>query len=259
MDGLLKQRLKKLAQKLGVYTYLKTILDRFLYALIVKRFPQKKYMGELSFWEYWCSEHGLEPETDYYRKFMMDMGDIKDEHFFDGLICIDIGCGPKGSLTWLQNARAAIGLDPLCVHYLKFEIASQRMLYLCSQAECMPLKSRSVDVVFSMNSLDHVNNFKAVFREARRVLKPGGWFIGSINLEESPTITEPWSITEDLLWKHLFYDWEKQFYKVRPKLFDNPLSKDVYKYFYEECPPDLLLKPGPKALWCRFRVQPSNF
>ncbi|MDD1776992.1 MAG: hypothetical protein LUQ65_02410, partial [Candidatus Helarchaeota archaeon] len=43
------------------------------------------------FWEYWCSEHGVEPETDYYKKFMMDMGDIKDEHFFDGLICINIG------------------------------------------------------------------------------------------------------------------------------------------------------------------------
>jgi ubiquinone/menaquinone biosynthesis C-methylase UbiE len=211
-----------------------------------------KHLTELSFWDEWIREQGTEPETEYYRKFMMSMGGLVDQAFFDGLICLDIGCGPKGSLTWLANARAAIGLDPLANAYARFGIARHNMIYLSCAAETIPFPDHYVDVVFSMNSLDHVDDLPTVCKEIRRVLKPGGCFIGSLNLNEPRSATEPWTLTEDLLEKLLFHGWERQYYQVRPKL-DDPGHFGPYRYFFEECPKELMERPGFQVLWCRFK------
>ena len=211
--------------------------------------PGFKRRCELSFWERRLEESRPEDEPGYYKKFMMDMGGIKDQKFFDDLICLDIGCGPRGSLNWLTNARARIGVEPLAEQYIKFGITSHPIVYLTCGAENMPFPSGSIDVVFSMNSLDHVDDIKATCVEIRRVLKPGGWFIGSLNLDEPRSITELWTLTEAFLAKHLFDGWVKEFYEIRPKV-----QPDLYKYFYVRCPLELMNRPGPKALWCRMRV-----
>jgi len=215
-----------------------------------------KHGAELCFWEGWVNQQGLNPETDYYRKFMMSMGAIENQSFFDDRVCLDIGCGPKGSLTWLTNARAALGLDPLADAYTRFGIDGHRMTYLWGPAEHIPLPSGYVDVVFSMNSLDHVDDLSAACKEIRRVLKPGGHFIGSLNLNELTTPTEPWTLTEALLDKLLFQGWELQYYQVRPRI-DSPEQFGPYRYFFEECPEELMKRPGPQALWCRFRAPAS--
>lgn len=184
---------------------------------------------------------------------MMDMGGIKDDAFFDNRVCLDIGCGPVGSLTWLKRARQRIGLDPLAEKYRKFGIDTHDMLYLSASAEQIPLPSDYVDVVFSMNSLDHVDAPRMVCSEIRRVLKPGGFFIGSLNLDEPPTVTEPFTLTEEFLEDHLFGGWERQFHKIRPRLND-PNHFGTYKYFYQECSQENLDRPGPRALWCRYKA-----
>jgi ubiquinone/menaquinone biosynthesis C-methylase UbiE len=218
----------------------------------ITRASQRR-QAEFEFWEEWVREHGTAPETDYYRKFMLDMGNLKDVSFFDGKICVDIGCGPRGSLTWLSNAKAAIGLDPLSESYARLGIEKHSMLYLACAAERMPFPSGYVDVVFSMNSLDHVDNLPAACREIRRVLKPGGHFIGSLNLDEPPTVTEPWTLTEELLEQQLFRGWEAQYREIRPKV--HSLERfGPYKYFYEPCPAEALETGKTRAMWCRYRV-----
>ena len=223
----------------------------YLLAMQSRLKPQVKHLHELSFWEARLKEERPENDPEYYRKFMMDMGGVKDQSFFDGLICLDIGPGPRGSLNWLTNARFAIGLDPLVEDYMKFGIAEHSMLYVNATAESIPFATSYVDVVFSMNSLDHVDDIKKTCAEIRRVLKPGGYFIGSLNLDEPKSACEPWTLTKSLLERDLFAGWEKQYYEIRPKVDGDLVS---YKYFYEECPEELLNAPGPKALWCRLRV-----
>jgi SAM-dependent methyltransferase len=214
----------------------------------------RKEAHELEFWQSWvASRADLCPETDYYRKFMLAMGNLPDASVFEGKICLDIGCGPMGSLTWLTNAKAAIGLDPLAEKYRQFGIDRHEMLYLACGVERIPLPSQYVDVVFSMNSLDHVDNLQAACHEIRRVLKPGGWFIGSLNLYEAPTFTEPWTLTESWLEQNLFAAWQREYYEIRPRLpSQEPFGP--YRYFFEPCPTELLNAAGPKALWCRFRT-----
>jgi SAM-dependent methyltransferase len=210
-----------------------------------------KNQSELQFWQELLGKHGTTPNTEYYRQFMMRMGNIDSEDFFAGLICVDIGCGPHGSLTWLGNAKAAIGVDPLAEAYRQFGIESQPMVYLSARAEQLPFPTGYVDVLFSMNSLDHTDDVRAVCREIRRVLKPGGWFIGSLNLNEPPSPSEPWMLTEEFLAKHLFAGWEPHFYRVRPKLEH---EADPYRLFLEDSPPSGVSPTEVQALWCRYRT-----
>lgn len=233
----------------------------------------RKHRLECDYWDSIVAKSAAKSYTDYYRRFMLAMGNVSDQSFFDGKVCLDIGCGPMGSLNWLTNARAAIGLDPLAEQYTRFGIDRHPMIYLSSRAEEIPLVTGYVDVVFSMNSLDHVDNVRWACAEIRRVLKPGGHFIGSLNLDELPAPTEPCPLTEPLLHRHLFAGWLREFYEVRPKADDSaaegegadssdpdtravasPASWGIYRYFREPCPPELLGRAGPKTLWCRLRV-----
>jgi len=214
--------------------------------------PPSKHEAELSFWEGYVSQAGIAAESDYYQRFMLAMGNITNPAFFKDKICLDVGCGPKGSLTWLTDARAAIGVDPLVEEYRRFGIDRHSMLYLACGIEEIPLASDYVDVVFSMNSLDHVDDLPRACTEIRRVLKPGGHFIGSLNLDEPPTPEEPWTLTEPWLAEHLFHGWEREFYAVRPKL-DDPRHFGPYRYFFHPVPEELEDWGGARALWCRFR------
>jgi SAM-dependent methyltransferase len=208
---------------------------------------------ELSFWEGYVASHAPEPETEYYRRFMMRMGNIADQTFFEGKICLDIGCGPRGSLTWLTNAKYAIGLDPLAEAYTRFGIHGHNMLYLRASAERIPLVSAYADVVFSMNSLDHVDDLRGTCTEIRRVLRPGGHFIGSLNLNEPASTAEPWTLTESLLKECLFDGWLAEYYEVQPKVSEDEPG-GPYRYFREPAPEHLRVPGTISALWCRFRV-----
>jgi SAM-dependent methyltransferase len=220
-----------------------------------------KQSHELTFWEDWYRKDGAAPLVDYYRKFMLAMGNVSDAEFFRGKVCVDIGCGPKGSLTWLDGiAKASIGVDPLAEQYRQFGIDKHQMIYLSAPAEHLPFPTGYVDVLFSMNSLDHVDDLPATCREIHRVIKPGGLFIGSLNLDEPETATEPWTLTENLLDRLLFGGWAGGFRDFRPKLATEE-SFGPYRYFFEPCPPEIARQPGPRAMWCRYKAvtpQPSH-
>ena len=216
--------------------------------------PSFRHASEDEFWDRMQAELGSGTDTDYYREFMLKMSNLPDESFFAGKAVVDIGCGPRGSLTWLDNAKAAIGLDTLAERYTRFGTSDHpNMIYLQSPSERMPFPSGSIDVVISMNSLDHVDDLAQTCREIRRVLKPGGHFLGSLNLEEPPTVTEPYTLTESWLRANLLSGWEEEFCLVRPRVPSNELW-GPYKYFLQDAPPpELLNGKHPMAMWCRFR------
>jgi SAM-dependent methyltransferase len=233
-------------------------LRRRFHGILVRLAPLYPKLGvkarsELHFWQELIDNHGAEPQAEYYQRFMLAMGDLDSPEFFRNKICIDIGCGPKGSLTWLDGiAKAAVGVDPLIEQYMRFGIAKHPMIYLKSGAESLPFPAGYADVIFSMNSLDHVDDVGKCCREIRRVLKPDGYFIGSLNLDEPPTLTEPWTLTEEFLEDHLFRGWEQEFLRICPRI-DSEEGWGPYRYMFEQCPVDISQKGGPRALWCRYR------
>jgi SAM-dependent methyltransferase len=194
----------------------------------------------------------LEPLIDNYRETMTGAGAISDLSFFDGKIVVDVGSGPACTLCWIANAKARIGIDPLAERFMQLGIASHDMLYLDAPGENVPLPSGYVDVVFSINALDHVEDPVAVMNEIDRILRPGGHFIGSIGFKEEPTFTEPHVLTRQFIETHLFQGWSQEFSKIRPK---GPSAQEFYRFFSEEPPPDY--KADELIWWCRYR-KPSE-
>ena len=111
----------------------------------------------------------------------------------------------------------------------KEEITSHGMLYLKSTEKCVPIPDNFVDIVFSLNAIDHVNSFTTMCYEILRILKKGGIFYCSFNLEESKSVTEPQVLSESEIKKNLLGKMKIDSYRItNPGPIDN-----IYKPFYD--------------------------
>jgi SAM-dependent methyltransferase len=154
-----------------------------------------KYPEEIAYWQNeWASGRFC---NDYYEGTMLTLAREPDGEFLRDKVVADFGCGPQGSLCWAKMARARIGIDVLADAYAQFGIHDQDMIYVLSNERSIPLPSNYVDVLFTMNAMDHVSNFSTMAAEIVRVVAPGGLFIGAFNLGEPPTFSEPQTLTED--------------------------------------------------------------
>jgi SAM-dependent methyltransferase len=131
------------------------------------------------------------------RRVLSEAG-IGDEHFFDGKVVLDIGPGPLG-FPDACPARLSIGVEPLAELYREHGLLLEGSpaIYLSVGAESIPLVSGCVDVVVARNSLDHVDDPRAVLAEAQRLLRPGGTLILNFDAGHAPTATEPHALTAD--------------------------------------------------------------
>ena len=77
-----------------------------------------------------------------------------------------------------QQARflAERGFDVLAVDLAQSNYADHLVFPVRQyDGEHIPLEDRSVDVIFSSNVLEHVENMPAIMSEFRRILRPGGF------------------------------------------------------------------------------------
>lgn len=93
---------------------------------------------------------------------------------FAGKTLLDIGCGPRGSLEWADEALERVGLDRAADDYYGMGVETHAMRYLCAPAEDIPVYDARFDVVSIFNLLDRVEDPGKVIREVERVTAPGG-------------------------------------------------------------------------------------
>lgn len=170
--------------------------------------------------------------NEHYEQIMLAMAEEPNDDFLKGKIVADFGCGPRGSLVWAKSALIRIGIDVLADRYadeFKDNVISYGMIYVKSTEHVIPLPSEFVDVLFTLNSIDHVDNFSEICKEIVRVLKPGGLFIGSFNLEEPPTSHEPQQLNEDIVKKNLLDNLELLSYRITARGPEN----NFYGPFFE--------------------------
>ena len=209
---------------------------------------RNKYTSEMSFWQSrFDIDHGNFSNS-HYRKIMLKMAEENSDDFLKGKIVADFGCGPRGSLVWAKAASLRIGIDVLADQYadrFKENIISHNMIYLKATEYVIPLPSDFIDVMFTLNAIDHVTNFAVMCNEIMRVCKPGGLFIGSINLEEPITPQEPQKLTEQNVKDHLLSKLVIQSYRVTRK---KP-GENAYAPFFDE---NLSYNPGEEGvLWVK--------
>ena len=199
----------------------------------------KKYDAELSFWKGRFEVENGEFKNSHYERLMMAMADESNDDFLKGKIVADFGCGLRGSLVWANLARLRIGIDVLADRYadeFTDNIMSHGMVYLKSTEKVIPLPSNFVDIMFTLNAIDHVDHFSDMCAEIIRVIKHEGEFIGSFNLEEPDSPNEPQRLNERIIKENLLDKLEIRSYRITKKgpaedpyapFFDGNLSYDL--------------------------------
>lgn len=132
-------------------------------------------------------------------KYLRHLGVPAD--VFAGTSVLEIGCGPVPYALCFTGCDIT-GLDPLAGLYQQVGYPltsySPRMKYLTAGGEKIPLLDRSVDVVLSVNAIDHVDDFEQTGREIDRVLKTDGTVLLEVHYHP-PTHLEPHVLNDSVL------------------------------------------------------------
>lgn len=161
-----------------------------------------KYQDELNYWKSCFAKGGNRFGNAHYKKLMLALAGEKDDSFMRNKVVADFGCGPRGSLVWTQEPQIKVGIDVLVdQYYTAFgsEMASHGCWYVKSTEYAIPLPDNSVDILYTINSLDHTKDLAVMTSELLRILKDGGQFLASLNVNEKATSCEPQTITLDFI------------------------------------------------------------
>jgi SAM-dependent methyltransferase len=88
---------------------------------------------------------------------------------------LDVGCGTGDNLDTLEEASGgpAVGAEFSVYAVAHARLDSPRRV-LVARAEALPVRSMSVDLVASMDVIEHLDDDIVALREFRRALSPGG-------------------------------------------------------------------------------------
>jgi SAM-dependent methyltransferase len=104
---------------------------------------------------------------------------------------LDIACGAGFGLRMLREAGArGVGIDyDLAALHGHDQVA-------CADAAHLPVSDATFDLVVSFETLEHVPNARAMLRELRRVLRPGGQLVLSTPNRDFRTTSNPFHVQE---------------------------------------------------------------
>lgn len=120
----------------------------------------------------------IQPVTTYSGpSAIRDSRDLMSEvaaHLPGGGAALDLGCGPRDQAACLEF---------LGFKYVGVDFGNKAADFL-ADAHSLPFADGSFDCVFSYAVLEHLHNPYLAIREVARVLRPGGWFIGTVSQGE---------------------------------------------------------------------------
>lgn len=110
-------------------------------------------------------------------------------------LMVDLGCGKGGSAVFARQHRPDIrwiGVDIMQSDFAKQVIGEQVVLY---DGINLPFADDSIPLIYSNQVFEHVRHPEPLLREIRRILQPGGAFIGSTSQLEPYHSWSLWNYT----------------------------------------------------------------
>lgn len=95
---------------------------------------------------------------------------------------LDLGCGAGyGSAEMAATAAYVVGVDVSveAIALARREYARSNVTYVCGSGEALPFHPGTFDLVVAFEMIEHLADWEALLREARRVLAPAGQFVVS--------------------------------------------------------------------------------
>ena len=141
-----------------------------------------------------------------------------------GMRVLDAGCGTGEALQWLSDAVAphgtVVGIDLAMAHVSAARAsASGRVLVLQADVGQPPLAPRSFDLVWSVNTINHLREPLAGVQELASLLRPGG----RIALGQSSLLPEMFFAWDSRL-ERLTTEAVRQYYRDRYELSERDLA-----------------------------------
>jgi ubiquinone/menaquinone biosynthesis C-methylase UbiE len=142
---------------------------------------------------------------------------------FEGKTVLDLGCNTGYILRGFLEGEQfdAVGAD---IAESNLERARQSygqvIKFVQTTAASVPLPDVSVDVVYTIDTVEHLSRPREIFNEVSRVLRPGGLFLVHFN----PWLNPYGSHMEDIIpfpWPHVIFSMDTLL-SVAAKLYDSP-------------------------------------
>ncbi len=144
----------------------------------------KKAFGRNVHWGYWedpnqakLTVDDLALASENMSRFMIELSGAVDGH-----AVLDVGCGFGGTIASMNELFTEMNLTGLNIDERQLERARQQVvaspgntiLFQQGDACALPFADQSFDVVTAVECIFHFPDRELFFREAQRVLKPGG-------------------------------------------------------------------------------------
>ncbi|MEM1749577.1 MAG: class I SAM-dependent methyltransferase [Desulfurococcaceae archaeon] len=171
----------------------------------------------------------------YYTRMERYVEKFKDYITRDSTL-LDLGCGRGGfSRVLVGRARRAISLN-IDLDVLRILPSNPGILKVCADAQHLPVRPNSIDVVLAISLLEHVGDPSSVINEVYECLKPSGFFI--VQLPNPQWFIEPHtkfpllfilpSTLKEAIREWLKYDYVN--FKLTLKSLENFLLETTYNY-----------------------------
>jgi len=121
-----------------------------------------------------------------------------------GAIVVDLGCGPYRNIELLGGIHLLI--DDLMGFYCReLNLSEAPGVKLASRAELMPLAGGSVDYLYAINMIDHVDDMVDACLEIARVLKPSGVLILQSYFNSFPLLAAEPGVFDEFFLESVFF------------------------------------------------------
>ena len=129
---------------------------------------------------------------------------MEDEYFNNGKRCLEVGCGRGTLSTYFSDAEFECTLLDYSEKALNlaqeiFKRNQLNALFKVGDANKLPFKDNSFDIVFSIGLLEHFENINLPIKEQIRVLDKRGIFIGYVVPKYTNNIQKNYDWVNDIL------------------------------------------------------------
>lgn len=157
-----------------------TVRQNFKKILFFRRIPELE-------WLFRCRDERMDATLDIYdslrRKFHLARYDFA-QRYVEGKCVADIACSTGyGAEVLARDGNAVhiagVDIDAKAIRYAKAMHHNEKIAYLCSTGDSLGLDEKSMDVVVSFETIEHVEDDKKLLEEFSRILKHDGLLICS--------------------------------------------------------------------------------
>mgnify|MGYP000041107378 CR=1 FL=1 len=148
-----------------------------------KKYPEWAHQKQWA--EEFASRENYEKVLDYWKRYRHLDEIVRITTLSRQSRILDVGCDISTVLHYIPGHR--VGLDPLARRYRRVHEYPDGISVVSGSAQDIPFPDASFDVVFCTNALDHCASPASAVAEMRRVLKPAGFVVLTVEVFSAPS------------------------------------------------------------------------